>query len=183
MPRTATAPNITRYRTTRGRPRQTDRPTGVDCGTPELVLKRAMGLTAEAVDLCLERCILTPEQHWCALHFRWLYAVRYGVPGVTALDISRGHGRECYAEENDHWRLCRERDYHRGLKRLTRERATDVITRFCVYNDPPRALNRTLLERAYTDAKLRAAIEQELFLIRSGLDALVELWGRVAIGK
>jgi hypothetical protein len=182
MSATTTAVKPKRLRSARGRPRLAEaRPRSLpDCGTPELALKRSLGLTAEAVDLARERGLITPEQHWCALHLRWLYAVRYGVPGVTAVDLTRGTGRACHAEEDAHWRLCRERDYHRAWQHLEREGAARVLIRFTVFNEMPLILQRAAVLRSAQEPAQARRMEEEFFRLRAGLDALCALWGKTA---
>ena len=92
----------------RGRPK-IEKPT-IDLGTPELIMKRLMGETAEALDLCYERGIISKEQHWCGIHFRWLYTLRYGAPGVRAVDTTHFGGFEP-KDDNSEWRAAREQEY------------------------------------------------------------------------
>ena len=70
------------FSTRRGRPPR-PRLDDNDNGTPELQFKRALGVTREPIDLCLERNLITPDHHWCSLHLRWLYTLRYGAPAIT----------------------------------------------------------------------------------------------------
>jgi hypothetical protein len=58
----------------RGRPAQ-NRPE-VDYGTPELQQKRQHHLTIEPLDWLLQHSLISQKQHWCGLHFRWLYTLR-----------------------------------------------------------------------------------------------------------
>lgn len=74
----------------RGRPRTAHK--GRDLDTPELAQKRRTGETTETLDLCLERGIITHRQHWSGIHLRWLYTLRYGAPGIRAVDPAHVRG-------------------------------------------------------------------------------------------
>src|SRR5271154_1852352 len=109
-------PVILTFPRRRGRPRSAQR--GSDSGTPELVMKRLLGETAESLDLCLERGIITRQQHWCGIHLRWLYTLRYGAPGVRAVDPTHLGGTEISLDDPE-WRSAREKEYHDAMKKLT----------------------------------------------------------------
>lgn len=66
----------------RGRPKiQREK---VDYGTKELRAKRQTYETEEFIDGLYRRGLITEQQFWCSNHFRWLYAIRYGVPHIQA---------------------------------------------------------------------------------------------------
>ena len=81
----------------RGRPKSVHH--GIDRGTPELAQKRLRGETTETLDLCLERGLITPQQHWCGIHLRWLYTLRYGAPGVRSIDPTHTKGIEIKTDD------------------------------------------------------------------------------------
>ena len=81
-----------------------------DFGTAELQARRAKGLTAEPIDKCKEKNIISDEQYGAALHFRWLYTLRFGAPGVSAIDLDGFKGRDI--RNNDEiWQSEREKEY------------------------------------------------------------------------
>lgn len=160
---------ILRFPRKRGRPRAS-RPSS-DTGTPELVMKRLMGETTEALDLCFERGILTREQHWCGVHLRWLYTLRYGAPGVRAVDPTHLGGIEISTDDPE-WRAAREQEYHEAVRALG-VRALAVLN-LCVYNERPKFLAR---REEITAARARM-IGEMIGAIREGLDLLAALWGR-----
>lgn len=153
----------------RGRPR-TGRPKK-DTGTPELIMKRLRQETAEALDLCLERGIITPEQHWCGIHLRWLYTLRYGAPGVRAVDPTHLGGMEIRPDDPE-WRNAREKEYTEALQLLSQGGHVTLLMNLCVYNERPRFLSKPLSKSdGYTKSTLRA-----LEKTRAGLDVLVKYW-------
>lgn len=151
----------------RGRPRK-NLPKK-DYGTAELISKRASGETKEALDLCLERGLITPFQHWCGIHLRWLYTLRYGAPGVRAVDPTHLGGMEI-ASEDPEWRMKRESEYHIALGALHKAGVGEIIMSICVYDERPDFLRRPL--------SLVSSPVDNLQYIKKGLDVLVSLWGR-----
>lgn len=154
----------------RGRPRKTQ-PAGKDCGTPELMMKRAQGVTAETLDVCLERGLITQQQHWCGIHLRWLHTLRHGAPSLRALDPAHLRGHAPRSEEND-WRSQREQEYRDAIQALTPSGHIALVLNVCIYNDRPSFLtpscNEEQAERALT----------MLMGLSKGLDILVHLWNR-----
>jgi len=153
----------------RGRPKST-RP-AYDSGTPELTMKRLLDETAETLDLCLERGIITAEQHWCGIHLRWLYTLRHGAPGVRAIDPTHLGGIEI-KNDDPAWRGAREQEYHEAVGKL--KKYAPLLMNICIYNERPAflrpkksATRATLTEYAKTVSDLR-----------TGLDILARLWGR-----
>lgn len=155
----------------RGRPKST-RPT-VDTGTPELVMKRLMGVTAEALDLCLERGIITNEQHWCGIHLRWLYTLRHGVPSVRAIDPTHLGGNESKMDDPE-WREAREKEYHEAMKKLHRSKHAQLLLDICIYNHRPNFLSLHKPVSIKKAEALSALIEG----LREGLDILINEWRR-----
>lgn len=115
-----------------GRPRN-ERPEH-DFGTPELQAKRAAGTTTEALDLCLTLGYLTHEQHWCGVHFRWLHTLRFGAPGMRAVDTTSIGGYALKQESTD-WRAAREEEYQHALHLLGP--LASALLNMCVYNERP----------------------------------------------
>ena len=148
----------------RGRPKNT-RPMH-DSGTPELVMKRAMGQTMEALDLCLERELITKRQHWCGIHLRWLYTLRYGAPSVRTIDPTHLGGMEI-KNDDPLWRSARELEYHEAINLLASSGHALLLLNLCVYNERPVFLRGP-----------HAQAESALDAVREGLDALAELWKR-----
>jgi hypothetical protein len=154
----------------RGRPRSS-LPSS-DTGTPELVMKRVHGETAEALDLCLERSLITREQHWCGVHLRWLFTLRYGAPGVRAIDPTHLGGIEIKLDDPA-WRVAREQEFHDAMKKLTAGGHAVAVTNLCIYNERPVFLQpRAVVARRYKEAA------EVLAALRDGLDTLAAHWGR-----
>lgn len=160
----------------RGRPsNNTSR--GTDLGTPELIKKRAYTVTAEPIDICLEKGIISSEQHWCAIHLRWLYTLRYGVPSVKSLDPTHLGGREL-SPDSPEWRREREKEYHEALEVIASQALVRLLLEICVYNQRPSFLRlkpATNLSDAQRQASYdRATIEK----LQLGLDRLTNFWCR-----
>lgn len=161
---------ILRFPNRRGRPRKAIRSQN-DHGTPELIMKRLQKLTIEPIDLCLERNIITPAQHWCGVHLRWLYTLRYGVPNVRAIDPTHFGGMEL-KEDDPAWRVAREQEFHEAMQLLSKKQAVDMVMNVCVYNERPDFLRHTNIF-SYGRAKRN---ERDILILNEGLCALVEFW-------
>lgn len=158
-PHTAVILNFPRKR---GRPKST--PRGTDSGTPELAMKRLKGETVEALDLCLERGLISNEQHWCGIHLRWLYTLRHGAPGIRALDTTHTAGSDLKLDDPD-WRNAREKEYQDAMKKLTATGHAKLLTNICIFNERPDFLNQRTAKNA-----------DKLTPLRDGLDILIQHW-------
>jgi len=138
----------------------------LDYGTPELRLRRMRGDTAETLDLCLERGLITEQQHWCGIHLRWLYTLRHGAPGVRAIDPTHLGGIEIKNDDPE-WRKLREQEYHEAITKLGKH--MKLLMNICVYNERPGYLREKNPEkRAYKTGPISDLSE--------GLDLLAKLW-------
>jgi len=149
----------------RGRPR-VSRPDS-DSGTPELVMKRLLGETAESLDLCLERGIISGRQHWCGIHLRWLYTLRYGAPGTRAIDPTHLGGTETSLDDPE-WRAAREKEYHDAMKKLADSGHALLLINICIHNDRPKFLN----------VRKSVKVTDMITDLRDGLDILAKQWER-----
>jgi len=162
------------FSTRRGRPRKERE--AADRGTPELCAKRELGLTTEPIDLCLNRRLITREQHWCGLHLRWLYTIRYGAPTLTShwwKLLEEGHGSR---EDNPDWRAAREEEYAQARTLLAREGCYEAVMRIAVYNEMACFLRPDIMERVLRNPSLLARIGQEQKRFVEGLESLQHLW-------
>ena len=163
------------FSTRRGRPAKA-RPT-TDYGTPELIFKRAYGHTAEAIDLCRERGLITADHHWCGLHLRWLYTLRYGAPNVSATDLTRIDGYAMAApDDTAQWRCAREAEFAHAVLLLRAHRRYDMVMRVCVFNERPAFLSQARLREAFERPALAHRITQDIAQLTEGLDLLKTLW-------
>jgi hypothetical protein len=160
---------ILRFPRRRGRPRiiraEKDR------GTPELIQKKCMGETSEVLDLCFERRLITPEQHWCGIHLRWLYTLRYGIPTIRAIDPTHMGGLETKANDQQ-WRIQREKEYSDAITCLNKTGHASLLMSICIYNERPPLMNRSKLTGARQSRRSLAFIHA----LTLGLDALHEHW-------
>lgn len=126
----------------RGRPRIAREST--DSGTLELQRKRASGSTQEAIDHCLASGMITPEMHQSALHFRWLYTLRFGSPTVKALNPAEYHGVEHRPSSESRqcsgmWDQAREEEYRQAAEALGSSHCLHAVLQITVYNLHPTA--------------------------------------------
>lgn len=161
------------FSTQRGRPKS--RAPETDPGTPELRLKHALGATAEPIDLCLSKSLITVGQHRAALHLRWLYTIRYGAPVIT----TRYGDRELMGttpEDDPLWRSSREAEYHAATALLKQHRRYETVMRIAIYNEQPAFLNPALLSKSWRSP----ALAEQLLLARhtlcEGLELLTIHW-------
>ncbi len=165
------------FRSTRGRPKS-DRP-AKDLGTPELIFKRAHGLTEEPLDSCHRRGLITDAQHRSGMHFRWLHSIRFGTsdPRVTRwaqfLDES-----QISAEDDPNWRSARELEWQDAERLLRNAALLAPVMNLCVYNQAPPFLSRELCQRAFEQNDLRLAeqLEHTLEAVKDGLTLLTKQW-------
>ncbi len=163
------------FSTLRGRPKQ---PTpSTDPGTPELRLKHALGLTAEPIDLCLEKQLITPDQHWCGLHLRWLYTLRYGAPSLTTRYADQDSPL-APPQEDITWRAMREREYHDAVNTLKFARYYECVMRLAVFNEHPAFLNQHLREKSWKNKALATELARLQSELQAGLQLLVTHWPR-----
>jgi len=120
----------------RGRPKKLDDET--DLGTPELRRKRQQNVTIEPLDWLRQHELISEKQHWCGLHFRWLYTLRYGTTTVQSLDATRINGIIHY-RENNQWQTEREEEWKLASRQLEEQQLLNIALRYCVYQQhlPP----------------------------------------------
>jgi hypothetical protein len=160
---------ILTFSSKRGRPRS-NRPQ-IDTGTPETVMKRLLGVTTEALDLCLQHGIITEKQHWCGIHLRWLYTLRHGIPSIRANDLSYigGVGARSSEYDSPDWRAAREKEYSVAVNSLTQGGCAILIMNLCIYNELPKSFSFFGKNNAKDSAETAISI-------RKGLDILKTLW-------
>lgn len=165
------------FSTRRGRPKKNVE--SHDLGTHELQQKRKCTLTAEPLDICLDKGILTEQQHWCGIHLRWLYTLRYGAPNISCHDIT---AREYGAMRNDdpEWRAKREYEYHEAAAMHHQHKHYDPVMRLAVYHEPPIFLHARMMAQRLENPALSRRIEAERLNLISGFKALESLWCKAA---
>lgn len=159
------------FTTQRGRPKT--RNCTKDTGTPELIMKRLHHVTSETIDLCLAKHIITPVQHWCAVHLRWLYTLKFGAPSVCVRDLTDAGGRET-AYDDPQWRAEREEEYRHALEGLRNICRIEKILDICVHNYRPAFLRNRLVKNSRLCIQPRD--ENELCSYIAALDTLCTMW-------
>lgn len=145
----------------RGRPKKQERPEA-DTGTPELRRKRQQCLTVEPLDWLREREIITQQQHWCGLHFRWLYTLRYGVATVQSLDAARVKGL-MHSKEYEEWQNEREADWKNAVEAIASPALLQLLLNYCVYqqNIPTRWLISSVTKDAHIEKLSKCLFQLE----------------------
>lgn len=124
-----------KYRTKRGRP--TSHHAKKDLGTPELIAKRKEAfLVGEPLDACLQREMISAEEHWAGIHLRWLYGTIFGIPNVRASNPASPKGR-CLERDNEAWMAKREQEYAKAHKLLHELKALPLVSDICVFSRYP----------------------------------------------
>lgn len=163
------------FTTRRGRPARAKDADARDAGTPELQFKRALGLTSEPIDQCLERGLISADHHWCGLHLRWLYTLRYGAPVITTRYADTALIAPV-TEETPEWRIEREREYQDAVRILQQQDRYECVMRLCVFNELPVFLNAKLASRAKHEPALAHQLHQRRITLNEGLELLIALW-------
>lgn len=156
----------------RGRPRANS---GVpDTGTPELRQKRRHSITAEPIDICLEKGLIDIDQHRSGLHLRWLYTLRYGAPSLTARYYRDDAGSGVQTCEQ--WRSAREQEYLLATRLLASRRLEHAVLRLTIYNELPAFLSPNLQQQAWLQPALAERLENLRHEVHDGLTLLVKHW-------
>jgi hypothetical protein len=117
----------------RGRPRKDISEKNRDRGTPELQRKRALSHTSEAIDFLLQRGVISEQEHWCGLHYRWLYTLRYGAPSVQSLDPNHSKGFSHSPIRWD-WQEAREAEWVEAQQKLQQWGSLRAVRDVTLYN-------------------------------------------------
>jgi len=96
------------------------------------------------------------------LHLRWLYTIKFGAPGVSAVNLEHFYGRDLKIEDED-WRESREKEYLRAIIELKSLYADKIVMNVAVFD---RMIN------------LKSRKINEIEILQSGLTQLCKLWGR-----
>lgn len=169
----------------RGRPKD-NRPI-IDHGTPELRKKYQMGLTKEALDLCIDYRWITPEQHWAGNHLRYLYTKRYGVPQPKTMEYEL-QSNHAISSDQPLLQTDNETNYKQAIEWLEGIGARTIVVDICVYMKRPRFLQLSMKNK-HTHHKTRqvdvllslghnSVDHQELEKFQEGLSLLAEKWSR-----
>ena len=167
------------FTTLRGRPRKPV--IAQDPGTPELRLKHALKITLEPIDLCLEKNLISHEQHWCGLHLRWLYTLRYGAPSLTTIYADRDLAGSALKTDDPEWRRLREQEYKEAIALLHQEQRYEPVMRLAVHNELPAFLNHSLRGRAIQHYTLACKLEQRYRELCEGLELLAKHWRKPSL--
>lgn len=171
------------FATKRGRPRKQEASHPArgeqDFGTQELVLKRNLHSTAEPIDLLLEYALLSPEEHRMALHFRWLYTLRYGIERTTSSDLLIDEGTREKRDNDEQWRKNREVEFREAATALHEAGCYDTLCNLVIHSESPLALRRYVFAQRSGRTHSSVLLTQAPFYqkTKAGLKALLR-WQR-----
>lgn len=124
------------FSTRRGRPTFTR--SSFDQGTPELQTRRKEHKTSEALDICLAWGLILADEHAAALHWRWLYTLKYGVPAPSQTRWGMASGGNTQRE--DAWKTRKGYEFAQLNSAIAREPAYTMFVNGCLFNRWPRFL-------------------------------------------
>lgn len=139
-----------------------------DHGTKELREKHAQSLTTEPLDLCLQRNLISVEQHNAGIRLRWLYTLRFGAPTISAYQ-PENPGASCFRQDSEEWLHARYREYEHHIRELTRIQARRLILNVCVFHQMPRFL-KPIHQLTASENLLR---HHQLEKFREGLEVVI----------
>lgn len=120
------------FRTKRGRPRLVKKE--IDKGTPELQQKQRLGLTAEPLDLLLQKKRINARQHAAGRRLRWLYTLVFGSPLLTAGRLDLFEERTLKLD-NAAWRQKKELEYQQAICLLKARGYLELIQAVCIFEE------------------------------------------------
>lgn len=132
--------------------------------------KPRMHITREPIDICQKKGLITSEEHWAAIHFRWLYTIKFGAPGISALEYDKmnAHGPKI---TDPLWQEMREREYAMAVEKLRKSGALKIVLNIAVFGYLPGFLSHSGSNRRYMNNNY-----SEITKLREGLDLLVKHW-------
>ncbi|MFZ4124960.1 MAG: hypothetical protein ACOYJ2_02660 [Rickettsiales bacterium] len=157
----------------RGRPKS-ERPT-TDMGTPELQFKRAHGVTHEAIDICLQKNLISEQQHWCGLHLRWLYTLRYGAPSVSST-LRMLYDSHNIRPDDPEWRSAREAEFAEAVTMLRAHARYVPVAALAIFNERPLFLDERHKQAAWKSPHAREALLRDYQHLTEGLTLLENHW-------
>jgi hypothetical protein len=154
----------------RGRPKQVKLQV-IEGGKQES--RPVIKISREPIDICHQKGIINDNEHLAALHFRWLYTLKFGAPGVSAIDLEREMGRS--TRQNDpEWQESREREYAMAVEKLRNTGTLKPVLNMAVFGHFPKYMQPEKASRW----QYLAHNYDEILKLREGLDILVKLWGK-----
>lgn len=103
-------------------------------GRPKIyeVQKSAPKIEKEFIDRCKDAQIISEAEHRAALHYRWVYTVRYGLPTPASVNLCDAKGRSILDTDSKHEYAAKY--YRYVVPKLSAKRVLNTITNSCVYN-------------------------------------------------
>lgn len=128
-----------------------------DKGTPELIAKRRQGLTDEPLDYLLKQNLITSDQHWAGIHFRWLYTIVFGIPNISVKYLNEV-GFADTTQRSEEWRRRREKEYGKISEILVKNGCKNVLIDLCIHS--------------------KSVERKQVALYKKSLDLLIEIFSK-----
>ncbi len=125
-------------------------------------------LKSEPLDLCLERQIISPEEHQVGMKYKWLYTLKFGSPHIKAHDIFDLGGRWGRKHNDEKWLQAHQQHYDIFVRELILIGCLRPVTDICVHNQYPAFLAINSIDKNY---------QLEYDMLKKGLARLVEVDG------
>lgn len=164
-----------KFTSKRGRPAANSKFTIIEGGKqeklPEPTPKPRARINREPIDIYHEKGMIDDDQHRAAIHFRWLYTLRFGAPGISATGYDRYSGHS--PRNNDpKWQEEREREYAMAVEKLRKCGALKIVLNIAVFGHYPKYMPIGRISRKdYMRYNLN-----EVLKLREGLDILAGHW-------
>ncbi len=165
-----------RFSIRRGRPRAEQKTT--DKGTKELQRKRALGVTDEPLDVCLRFGMISKEQHWAAVHLRWLHHIRFGNMKLRAMHYAKDMEEQPAKKSlNPFWNAKKEKEYRHAEQLLSRHGVFSSVMNVVVFQQWPDFISKSCgvgLKDVSVELTSKDHKQQQEFI--DGLNLLVQCW-------
>jgi hypothetical protein len=159
----------------RGRPLAANKLKVIEGGRQESLdaNQRKLRINREPIDIYYDKGLIDDSAHWAGLHFRWLYTLKFGAPGISAIDIDRENGR-APALHDPLWQEEREKEYAMAVEKLRNLGALKIVLNIAVFGHFPKYMQIGRPTRKdYTRNNLN-----EVLKLREGLEVLASHWGK-----
>lgn len=136
----------------------------------QAISRPKLKIAREAIDIYHEKGLINDGEHRCAIHFRWLYTIKFGAPGISAVNLDS----QDYQQRNpdQKWQEEREKEYAMAVEKLRNCGALKIVLNIAVFGLMPKYMQPGRLSRG---EYIRHNFT-EVLKLREGLDILAKHW-------
>lgn len=127
-------------------------------------------VTSEPIDICYKKGLISADEHRAALHFRWLYTLKFGAPDISAVEYDKFTLSGSRIQDPE-WQELREREYAMAVEKLRSSGALKIVLNIAVFGYMPGFLITSRLNKRCFGANY-----SEVQKLKEGLDLLVRHW-------